>query len=85
MATNLTFTKDGTKYVCELTPTEPVVVQVEREDKKDFTVYGYIDGMEPVALFSTSILKDLLFQLDVPEGVKVRMVSWSPVTSAKSA
>ena len=44
MATDLTFTQDGSKYVCTLTPTAPCVIQIERGtdgDRKPFTVYAY--------------------------------------------
>lgn len=80
---NLNFTQDGTRYICELTPTEPCIVQVELEQKKDFTVYEYISGMKPVSVFSTSILDNIIFKVEVPSGVIVRMVSQSPVIKAK--
>lgn len=83
MATNLNFTQDGSKYICEITPSEVATIQVELAEKKEFTVYGYIEGMKPVSLFSTNIYDNLIFQVDVPEGVTVRMVSWTPVITAK--
>lgn len=83
MATELTFTKDGSKYICEITPSEVATIQVELAEKKDFTVYEFIGDMKPVSVFSTNILDNIIFQVDVPEGVTVRMVSWAPVISAK--
>ena len=83
MATNLSFYKQGSRYVCDVNPSVPTTVQVQMEEKKDFTVYSFIDDMEPVAVFSTNILDNLIFQVDVPEGVTVRMVANSPVISAK--
>lgn len=82
MATELNFTQDGSKYICDINPSDVTTVQVELAEKKDFTVYNYIDTMKPVAVYSTNILDNIIFQVDVPEGVKVRMVSWSPVVKA---
>ena len=85
MANELTFTKNGSRYEAEIISAgEPITVQIDRSEKKDLTVYGAIDGMEQVALFTTSILQNVLFQVDVPEGLKVKIVSWAPVTSAKT-
>lgn len=83
MATNLQFTKTGNRYECTLSQTEDTVIQVECESKETFTVYGYIDNLPPVSLYSTTVLKDLLFKVDVPMGVTVKLISWSPVISAK--
>lgn len=86
MATNLTFTKDGSKYTCTLTPTAPCVIQIERGtdgDRKPFTVFAYLDGMNPVGIYTTGNYGDIIFELDVPEGVSVKLVSWRPVITAK--
>lgn len=83
MATDLTFTQTGSRYECVITPSDPTTIQVSRGGGSDFTVYAYIDDMNPVSIFTTNIYDNLIFQLDVPEGVSVRMVSWSPVTAAK--
>lgn len=82
MATKLTFTKDGSRWVCELNPSVPFTAQVQMKEKKDFTVYGYIGNMEPVSLVATSIYDNILFQVDVPEGVTVKMVAMSEVIDA---
>lgn len=85
MATELKFTtKDGKKEYCEITPSDIVTVQVEREAKGYFTVYANVEGMSPVSIFSDSgMRKDYIFQVDVPEGVVVTMESVTHVTSAK--
>lgn len=87
MATNLTFTQDGSKYVCSLTPTASCVIQVSRGvyggGRKPFTVYASLDGMNPVAIYTTDVYGDIIFELDVPEGVSVELVSWCPVLQAK--
>lgn len=82
MATKLNFTKDGSRWVCELNPSVPFTAQVQMKEKKDFTVYGYIGNMEPVSLVATSIYDNIIFQVDVPEGVTVRMVAMSEVIDA---
>lgn len=83
MATNLTFTKQGSRYICEITPSVPTTIQVQMEEKEDFTVYSYIDDMKPVSVYTTNLLDNLIFQVDVPEGISIRMVANSPVISAK--
>lgn len=82
MATNLTFTKNGGKEECVITATAPYVVQVSRDSTNDFTVYANLEGMEPMGIYS-SYGKDLIFTVDVPAGVSVKMISWSHVVSAK--
>lgn len=83
MAQKLNFTKDGSRWVCEITPTVPFAAQVQMKEKKDFTVYGFIGNMEPVSLVATSIYDNIIFQVDVPEGVTVRMVAMSEVIDAQ--
>lgn len=82
MATSLTFTKNGGKEECVLTVTSPCVVQIERDSNNDFTVYANVDGMSPQGIYS-SYNKDLIFTIDVPAGVAIKMSSWSHVVSAK--
>lgn len=83
MATDLVFTEQENCYVCEINPNGSYAVEVEFLEKSYFAVYGYIDGLTPVELFKSDDQKSVLFQLDIPEGVRVRMVSWKPVKSAK--
>lgn len=82
MATKLNFTKDGSRWVCELNPTVPFGAQVTMKEKKDFTVYAFIDEMKPVPIFASNIYDNLLFQVDVMDGVTVRMVANSEVIDA---
>lgn len=84
MAKDLIFEQKGSRYECELNPTEPITVEVQREEKKDFTVYAHIGDLKEVPIFAVNTLDSIIFELDVPEGVTVKMVSWSPVVSAKS-
>ena len=86
MATNLTFSKDGSKWTCTLTPTAPCVIQIERGtdgDRQPFTVYAYLDSMTPVGIYTTDDFGSIIFDVDVPEGVTVKLVSWKPKISAK--
>lgn len=83
MATTLNFKQDGSKYIYDFVSSGAVTIQVERDEKKDFTVYAFIDNLTPVPLFTTSTFEDLIFLVDVPEGVNVRLISWCPVVSAK--
>lgn len=86
MATNLTFKQVDTRWECDLTPTAPCVIQVERgtDGKREpFTVYAFIDDMNPVGIYTTDNFGSIIFELDVPEGVAVKLVSWKAVTSAK--
>lgn len=85
MATDIKFNKAGSlRYVAELTPDTPTVVQVKRLDKGYFTVYGSIGDMGPVSVFNTTILQNLIFQIDVPAGVKITMESETEVIEAKT-
>lgn len=83
MANELIFTQDGNKYICELTPTSPMTIQIERDKKSDLSVYAFLDNMTPVPLFSSNLIEDVIFQIDVPNGVKVKIVSWGKVLEAK--
>lgn len=85
MAKDLEFKQEGLGYVCEFEPGGKCVVQIERvNEEKAFAVYGSIDGMKPVRIYSRESGKKggILFQLDVAEGVRVKLVSWSEVTKA---
>lgn len=83
MATKLNFTKEGSRWICEMTPSVPFVAQVQMKEKKDFTVYGFIGDMPPVALYATSLYDNIIFQVDVPDGVTVLMVTSSEVLNAQ--
>lgn len=83
MATNLNFTKDGSRWVCELNPAVPFTAQVRMVDKRDFTVYAFIGDMKPVSVFASNLYDNIIFQVDVPDGVTVRMVAQSEVLDAQ--
>lgn len=83
MATTLNFKQEGSKYVYDFVSEGAVTIQVERNEKKDFTVYAFIGDLTPVPLFTSSTFEDIIFQVDVPEGVNVRLVSWCEVVSAQ--
>lgn len=84
MATNLQFQNKGSKKeTCVIQPTVPCTVEVIREDKGYFTVYVNLEGMEPTTIFCDTVHKDLIFVVDVPQGVSVTMESVTHVTEAK--
>ena len=83
MATKIEFIQDGTKWACEMKPSASFVAQVQMADKKDFTVYAFIEGMKPIAVFASNLYDNLIFKVDVPSGVTVRMVAYSEVLDAQ--
>lgn len=46
-------------------------------------MYAFIGDMNPVGIYTTDDYGDIIFELDVPEGVTVKLVSWRPVITAK--
>lgn len=84
MATNLTFTKKGIWYVCEINPSEPTTIQVQLKEKSTFDVRQRIGDLPSVTVFSTDIYDNIIFQVDVPDGVTVELATLSPVINAVS-
>lgn len=46
-------------------------------------MYANLDGMKLVPVYNNDLMKDLIFKVDVPEGVEVTLVSWSHVLQAQ--
>lgn len=84
MATELNFTKKGIWYVCELNPSEPTTIQVQLKKRATFDVRQRIGDMPSITVYSTDIYDNLIFQVDVPDGVTVELASLSPVIKAVS-
>lgn len=82
MATNLTFTKKGIWSECEINPAVPVTVQVKLKDKATLDVRQFIGDMPPVTVFTTDVYDNIIFQVDVPEGVTVLIATVGEVTKA---
>lgn len=75
-------TKEGSKYIYKFTPSGAQTVEVIRSDKGYFTAYAAIGGLDPISIFCQTERKDLIFQVDVPEGVEVTLESETEVLNA---
>lgn len=82
MATNLTFTKKGIWNECQLNPSVPITIQVQLKERATFDVREYIGDLEPVTVFSTSAYDNIIFEVDVPEGVSVLLATTGEVIKA---
>lgn len=86
----LNFTQEGSKYKASFVSAGTTVVQLEREYKAEnnigqLTVYAYIDGMNPVPVrnwTSYEASRNMIFQIDIPAGVTVEIVSLCRVINA---
>ncbi len=86
MATELEFTKNEGVWKAEVvSPGSPIAVEVNRSAIGPFLVKGSISGMAEVLLkdFGPGAYKDLLFEIDVPEGINLCFTSYTEVISAK--
>lgn len=83
--TTLTFAPDGGKHKATWTSTGAgAVLQVERAGAGPLEIRAYLDGMAPltVAKDYSFTPQAVIIQLDIPAGVKVDIISDTPVTSA---
>ncbi|WP_307759275.1 hypothetical protein [uncultured Mediterranea sp.] len=86
----LNFTQEGSKYKASFVSAGTTVVQLEREYKAEnnigqLTVYAYIDGMNPVPVrnwTSYEASRNMIFQIDIPSGVTIEIVSLCSVINA---
>lgn len=83
MAETLQFTKSGEAEICELSLSATSIIEVNRTKSGFFTIYGSLEGMEPTVIYTSPYNRNLIFKLDIPEFVTLRMVSESHVTNAK--
>ena len=86
MATVLEFTKAEGVWKAEVvSPGSPIAVEVNRLAIGPFLVKGAISGMAEVLLkdFGPGAYKDLLFEIDIPEGINLYFTSYTEVTSAQ--
>lgn len=85
-----TQSESGNKYTASFVSAGTTVVQLEREYKAEnnigqLTVYAYIDGMNPVPVrnwTSYEASRNMIFQIDIPAGVTVEIVSLCRVINA---
>lgn len=87
---SLEFTQTGNKYTASFVSTGTTVVQVKRNIKYyrglgSLVIYAYIDGMEKVVLkgyTSYEASNNMMFQVEVPAGLNMEIVSDCPVQEA---
>lgn len=90
MATQLSFSQDGSLYKASFVSAGKTTVQIERDynlydNRGALIVYAYIDGMNrtPIKNWSkNNASPNMIFQIDVPAGVNIDIVSDCNVTSA---
>lgn len=85
----LSFIQEGREHKARFVSTGTSVVQVHRDYEPNdifgsLGVYAYLEGMPPVRIhYWTKYTgsNDMIFQVDVPAGVNVEIVSDYPVSS----
>jgi len=86
-ANDLTFTKNAiNRWQCKFNSGgSPVTVQILRGKESFLIVYANLHGMEPVAVYTQggNAPRNLLFSVDVNEGIEVTIESGSEVLTAK--
>lgn len=90
MKQQLSFSQDGDFYKATFVSAGTTVVQIERDFKSydnvgALAVYAYIDGMNRSAIHNWSRNEgypNMIFQLDVPAGINIEIISDCAVTSA---
>lgn len=87
MATTLNFTQSiPNKWEASCTSSgNRMAVQINRSSKGPLLVYGNIDGLEKQILqdLGSDMEKDVIFEIDVPDGIEITIVSFVEVTGAK--
>lgn len=83
----LEFTKNGSRFESEFESEGKEVFQINRSERGHFDVYAKIGGgVNPyVSVFSEPTVgerQNLLFTLDIPAGLSVKIVSYTEVASA---
>lgn len=82
----LTFNKIGDRYESKFTSTGSTIIQVDRPKYGFFSVWANIEGMEPIPITEIQIphTNNVIFNLEVPAGLEITLVSGSEVTSANT-
>ena len=87
MATELNFTKGDKAWAAEVVSTgTPMAVEVNRTEGGALLVQGSVDGLRKVPLhyFDRNTDRDILFEVDVPEGVRIHLTSYAEVEASKA-
>ena len=83
---NITFTQKDGVYVADFASKGKCVIQVDNGTTDELLVYRYMPDMEPSAYDKLRIRKSArVIDLDVPEGMMIRIVSKTDVKAAKMA
>lgn len=79
----LTFTKQGSAYVCQL-PATNAVVEIEQASRGIVSVSANLPGLPPsvIAVYDNPYGNSVIFQVEVPEGVIVTVKSATEVIKA---
>lgn len=81
---NITFTQKDGVYVADFASKGKCVIQVDNGTTDELLVYRYMPDMEPSAYDKLRIRKSArVIDLDVPEGMMIRIVSKTDVKAAK--
>lgn len=86
MATQqLSFTQSGEEYKASYVSSGSTVVQIKRDEIGSLAVNAKIEGMDYVKVDGWSeyaAARNMMFQVDIPSGVTVEIISSVPVASA---
>lgn len=85
MIADLIFEQNVNRWECHMETAPSSVIQIEWEGNKEFTVYGSIEGMPMQPLLTTRQHNGVIFKLDVPQEMKIVLISWNPIKNAKIA
>lgn len=81
---NITFTQKDGVYVADFASKGKCVIQVDNGTTDELLIYRYMPDMEPSAYDKLRIRKFArVIDLDVPEGMMIRIVSKTDVKAAK--
>lgn len=82
----LEFNKEKQGYSCEFTSVGKCVIQIDREKSGILSIYAKLEGMDyallhqyPAAQFNDN----MIFELDVQQGLSIKILSSVGVMSAK--
>lgn len=87
MAAELNFEKnsDGHWESTFTTSGDPMAIEIDREEKGHLLIYAGVDDLHGDLIFSAGREgeKHFVRSLDIPEDVKLKIVSYTEVTGAK--
>lgn len=84
--TTLDFAEKDGSWVATYTSSGPAVVQMMRTERGGVSVTANLEGMDPKVIYGDTEYdagENYILEVDVPQGVVVRIESGSKVTGAK--